>query len=87
MLGKIEDRRRGQQSMRWLDSTTDSMDTTLSKLRETVKDIELCAAVTASQNESDMTKQLNDNNKNIKAYQSRSTIMNTLYKFLLKINY
>ena len=42
------------------------MDTNLSKLRETVKDIELCAAVTASQKESDMTKQLNDNNKNIK---------------------
>ena len=37
MLGKIEDKRRkGQQRMRWLD--TDSMDMTLSKLREIVKD-------------------------------------------------
>ena len=57
MLGKIEDRRRrGRQRMKWLNGITNSMDISLSKLQELVKDRESLGCCSPwGQKESDMT--------------------------------
>ena len=56
MLGKIEGRRRrGQQRLRWLNGITDSLDMSLSKLWETVKDREAWRDAVHEVTGSDMT--------------------------------
>ena len=66
MLGKIEGgRRRGQQRMRWLDGIPNSMDMSLSKLQEMVKDREAwCAAVHGGLSQIQLSNRITTTHKN-----------------------
>ena len=93
MLGNTECKRiRGQQKMRWLDNSTDSMDMSLNELREMVKEGQgsLVCCCPWHRKESDTTWQLNNNNAKYTSTKrpfSASHLPHRQFLFQLAINF